>query len=158
MTLHWFVHSIGAFAAALCVHAIACRLPIQANRVMMFLAVGIVVGTLLAWFTIARYGLLTSETAATLLVYAFTCELYIFLFTMTIGSISANLLIRLSAGDKRLADMLRDYNSMSMVSQRLDRLVDNGFLEPREDLFSLTRKGTCLLKAFHMLRRFFRHS
>lgn len=148
----------GSFLGSLVLHAAACRLGLRADRVIRFLAGGAAMGLLLLLLTSKRYGWFAVETVAALLVYASLCELYLFLFTMTISSISANLLVRLRSGDMTLSEIEQRYDSQKMVRDRLDRLEGTGFLRYDGGRILIAGKGARFLSVFRSLRRFFRHA
>lgn len=154
----WWSLTVGAFLFVIGGHAIACRLPIRTDRVVRFVVVGGVTGTTLIWIMGIRYGLFAPQTSAALLAYALACEIYIFLFTMTISSISANLLIKLSERELTITDINNVYDSGKMVAQRLHRLVSTGFLRDSESGVTVTKKGQRLTAALGLLRSFFRHA
>jgi hypothetical protein len=156
--LVWFATVAGSFLTSLVLHAVACRLPLNADRVIRFLAVGTGVGLVLLLSTMQRYGLFAIETVAAILVYALLCELYLFLFTVTISSISANLLVRLRSGDMTLSEIEQRYDSRKMVQARLDRLESTGFLHYDGGRILIAGKGARFLSVFQSLRRFFRHA
>jgi hypothetical protein len=153
----WFMELCGAFAGAVLFHAIVCRIELPLDRVVRFLAVGSVVGLALLGVLSAQYGLMAVETWAALLGYAFACELYIFLFTFTISSISANLLMSLHRRVLTVQEVDRIYDSQRMVAQRLERLLSSGFLEWQGTQLQVTSKGLRFLGVLGALRGFFRH-
>ena len=128
------------------------------DRVTRFLIVGGIVGALLLWFTAIEYGALAVQTLCAALVYAATCELYLFLFTMTISSISSNMLVRLSGGQLSRSEMDASYDSRAMVEQRLERLVSTGFLASQAGRLSPTEKGIKFVASMSALRRLFKHA
>ncbi len=158
MTLTWLLIVAGAFAVALMLHSITCRLALGIDRVMRFLFVGGAAGVLLVLISSKLYGFWTLETLGAALTYAFLCELYLFLFTMTIGSISSNVLIRLASQEMSRQEIDRRYDSVAMVQQRFERLICTGFLSRCGDEFALTQKGATLVASLDRLRRFFGHS
>lgn len=158
MSLPWIAASVACFAGAVGSHAVFCRLNVELDRVIRFLIVGTAGALLLLWALLDRYNLLSAEVVAGLLVYAFACELYIFLFTMTISSISSNILVQLAHRDMQVKEVAADYDSAAMVRRRLERLKNTGFLLVDGERVSLPAKGTRLVRAFRALRAFFRHS
>lgn len=158
MTPYWIALLLVSFGAALLLHRLACRLSLEADRVSRFVAAGGIAGAGLLWATSARYGIASVETVAAALVYGFLCELYIFLFTMTISSISSNLLVRLSSQDMRVEEIAHRYDSRQMVRQRLERLAATGFVSRAGSGLVLTPKGAGFVRTFEALRRFFRQS
>lgn len=151
----WAAAVGGCFIIAVLLHALACRLPWGADRVTRFLITGGTLGIALLVTMTARYGLTALQTICAVLVYALLCELYIFLFTMTMSSISSNLLVRLAAGDLPAAEIDRSYDSRLMVTKRLDRLVATGFLRTSGERLELTTKGRRFVRVFGWLRGFF---
>lgn len=158
MNLHWLALVLGCFAASLALHRFACRLPLNIDRVSRFLFTGGIAGALLVWATGSRYGLDSLETVTAALAFGFLCELYIFLFTMTISSISANVLVTLYSQALDIETIARQYDSRQMVRKRLDRLAATGFLCRTGSQLTLTQKGTRFVRAFRNLRRFFRQA
>ena len=158
MTFEWLAAVVGCFAGALVLHAVACRLALRTDRVIRFLVVGGGAGAILLFITTQRHGLSVPETVSAVLIYGFLCELYLFLFTMTISSISANLLVRLRSGGMTLPEIERRYDSRKMVRDRLDRLEGTGFLKYVGGRILLAKKGARFLSVFRCLRRFFRHA
>lgn len=156
--LVWLAMVSGSILTSLVLHAVACRLPLKSDRVIRFLVPGAGVGLLLMLSTTQRYGLFAIETVAAILVYALLCELYLFLFTMTISSISANLLVRLRSGNMTLSEIEQRYESRKMVRARLDRLEGTGFIRYDGGRILMAGKGVRLLSTFRSLRRFFRHA
>ena len=82
------------FVAAVALHAIWCRLSTRLSVVVKFVLVGGATGLVLIGHLIGIGGLSTG-TLAGALVYALACELYIFLFTLILSSVSAIWLRRL---------------------------------------------------------------
>jgi hypothetical protein len=94
---------------------------------------------------------------AALLVYAFACELYIFIFTTSLASIGANILIALSKYPRDGIEAASICESRSMVSARLNRLVVAGFMKANDAPLTLTMKGEKLVRTTSAVREFFRH-
>ena len=152
----WLTMGIGFWGLALIAHAIACRLPGPGNSVFPFLIVGSLTGFALIATLASHYGL-SIQCAAGVLVYAFLCELYIFLFTLAISSVSANLLLNLSVRNMTQQEIDRRYDSSLMVTQRIERMLGTGLLEETPRGVQLTPRGLRLLRMFELARRFFRH-
>jgi hypothetical protein len=144
------------FSGVVLVHAVMGRIPRPGNSVFRFLAIGAAAGLALA-VGLVRGHVTAVETVAALLVYALSCELYLFTFTMTIGSISAHLLITLSHGEKTLAELELSCASRAMVEKRIARLVSAGLLVPVDTRFAVTGRGGRLAGFFRAFRVFFRH-
>jgi len=139
-------------------HSIASRLPVLKNNnsVVLFIMIGSIFGLIYAALLYIMQGL-TLCLLSNLLVYAFGCELYIFIFTMTIGSISANLLLRLRNHNLTIEEINRLYNSKKMVSDRIQRLISVELIAESDAGLFLSSKGERLARAFAWFRSFFRH-
>jgi hypothetical protein len=124
---------------------------------MRFLITGGLVGAFLVWWLVGRYGIAAPQTWAAALLYAFCCELYIFLFTFAMSSITANLVARLSRCDMTDMDIEQLYDSRHMVATRLDRLIAVGLVTEHTGELRLTAEGRRMVRTFRRLRRFFRH-
>ena len=156
MTADWITIVVSSFAGALIIHAVACRLPLPSDRVVRFLAVGVLAGAGLVLVLARRHGIWSVETVSAALAYGFLCELYLFMFTMSISSISSNILVRLAGRDIALGEIDNLYSSEAMIRRRLDRLISTGFVHRSGDEVALTAKGRRSLQLFQSLRRFFR--
>ena len=76
------------FGAAYLAHALVCRLRFGGNSVVKFVIVGSAARLALLGSKL-RAGLPLAELWPEMLLYAFVCEVYIFLFTFTGTSVSA---------------------------------------------------------------------
>jgi hypothetical protein len=150
----------GAFVGlmmAVAGHAGLCRASMPLNVVTRFLIAGGLAGACLLWWLLGRYGMTAPQTWAGALVYAFCCELYIFLFTFAMSSVTANLVGRLSRCNMTDADIEQLYDSRHMVATRLDRLVAVGLIDEGPAGLRLTTEGARLVRIFWQLRRLFGH-
>jgi hypothetical protein len=148
--------ALGVFAAAVIAHAIMCRAPIGLNIVSRFLVVGGVAGLVWTWWLYQSFGP-APRFFAGVLVYGLCCELYVFLFTLAMSSISANLLVSLSRQAMTAAQIEQLYDSRAMVSSRIDRLVAVGLFDETPAGLALTARGARTVRTFGRLRAFFRH-
>ncbi len=105
--------ALSVFVGAVVVHAIICRLPLSLNVVFRFVIVGGVLGLVWMWWLYGNFGL-APQFWAGVLVYGLCCELYVFLFTLAMSSISANLLVSLSRRAMTAAEIEQLYDSRSM--------------------------------------------
>ena len=145
------------FAIAVAAHALACRLPLPLSSALKFVALGCVAGLGLLVHLLLVAGP-TLGTLAGMVAYALAAELYLFLSTMVISSVSAIWLRRLHKGGVAAADVPKLYSPAWMVDIRLGRLTDNGFLIPTDGSYRLTPKARRLIAAFGRLRAFFGHA
>ena len=89
---------------------------------------------------------MVAELITGALTYAFLCNLYIFLFTATLSSVSSNLLFRLSREALTPDDVERLYSGRAMAEVRIKRLVDAGFLAAGTTGLTLTAAGRRALR------------
>jgi len=148
--------SVGYFALALVLHAIWCQVASRPSVVVKFVLTGGAVGLALLGHLVAVVGL-THGTLAGLLVFALASELYLFLCTLIITSVSAIWLRRLYRGSIETAALAEAYSPTWMVDSRLVRLVENGFLVRDGDGYRLTEKGRGLIGTFSRLRAVLKH-
>jgi len=153
----WLIDALLALAVAVLGHAGLCRAPLSSGVVTRFVIVGSLVGACLVSWLLGRYGTAAPQTWAGALVFAFGCELYLFLFTLVMSSVSSNLLSNLARRDMTDMDIARLYDSRKMVGARLDRLVAAGLLTEQPNGLQLTAEGARMVRAFGRLRGFFRH-
>src|ERR1700710_678035 len=95
----WFVGTVLGLTMAVIGHAGFCRAPVPLHVVTRVLVICGLVGICLVWWLLNRYGATAPQTWAGVVVYAFCCELYIFLFTFAMSSVTANLVANLSRRD-----------------------------------------------------------
>ena len=150
------VLALAAFVLAVLLHGLAMRAPLRLDVVRRFLVIGVPLGAALAAVLFARFGP-TIPAIASILLYALLCELYIFLFTLVLSSVSATMLIMLRRGPVQASALASVYEPREMVNLRLDRLLKNGLVEKASGRFTLTGKGERLHRMFTGLRRFFGH-
>jgi uncharacterized protein YacL len=153
----WLIYLLVALGAALAAHATLSRTAKGLNRVVGFLIVGSTAGFGLLAALASRYGAASIQMLSALALYAFLCELYIFLFTLAMSSISANLLVRLDRGGLTEDEIDRLYDSSKMVDGRIGRLMATHLLTEESSTLVPTAEGTRLLRILDRLRRFFRH-
>lgn len=144
--------------ASVLAHTILARVAPRRNTVMLYLAAGLIVGLTLIGWAGWTFGVLSIEFVSAALTYAAFCELYIFLFTLALSSVSANILVRLAAGPKDAVALDVSYDSPRMVEQRLTRMKGAGLIVWKTHGFRLTRRGAVIVKAYRLLRQLFRHT
>lgn len=153
----WLVGTLLFFGFAVLAHAGLSRVQLPLNVVLRLLIVGGIIGVGLAWGLLENYGIAAPQTWAGLLIYGFCCELYVFLFTLAMSSVSANLLVNLLQRKMTSSDIERLYDSRQMVEARLDRLIGAGLLAETSNRLRPTPKGVRMVRIFSRLRAFFRH-
>src|SRR3981189_2928128 len=147
----WFVGALLGLAIAVAGHAVLGRAPEPLMVVPRFSITGGLVGACLVWWLLNWYGVTAPQTWAGALVYAFCCELYLFLFTLAMSSVTAGLLCHLSQRDMTEKEIQKYFESREMVAARLDRLIAVGLIEERPSGLEVTPKGERLVRAFARL-------
>jgi hypothetical protein len=148
-----------AFLTSFLLHMVCSRILTRLNSTISFMLIGGVMGCLLLiaiWYS-TKSG---DQVLSAGLIYGFLCELYIFLFTFVISSISVATLVWLQI-DGKLPELSPDGNQVSetsFVGGRIDRLILAGFLSMTEEgSIILTIRGRALLNCYRCFRKFFGH-
>jgi hypothetical protein len=150
----WLTSALFALMAGVTGQFLAARFQMGRGFVARFLLVGGTVGCVMVACLMTTYGL-SVEFWAGMLVYAFACELYIFLGTLVDSSVSVSLLLSLRHGSSSRAELDRRSSGRAMVASRLEKLCENGLLERAGDRYTVTRRARWLLALFRALRFFF---
>jgi hypothetical protein len=149
----WFAGALAALIVAIALHGAAGRL-FPGNALPRFLWIGLSLAAVLGYWLHKNYRF-DIEFLSALLIYAFGCELYIFVFTFSLYSVSANLLVRLRGGPQTEQQVSELYDSTRMIERRLDRLSEKQLLLREDDRLQLTKRGSLLVSAYAVLDRIF---
>ena len=150
----WIYIACCGFLIAMILHAVLSRIAANTSRVALFVAIGTPIGAGIFYIAVTAYGLWSAKMLASVLVYAVLCELYIFVFTLAMASISANVLVRLKVKSLSVKDLSLIYDGNTMASRRVERLIDTELLAYDQDnILSLTAKGHKLAEIFVMARK-----
>src|SRR6266852_9130409 len=103
------------------------RAPLRLDSVRRFLLIGVPLGVALVAVSLACFGP-TIPALAAILLYALLCELYIFLFTLVLSSVSATMLIMLREGPVDAARISSACDPREMVNLRLERMIRVAFI------------------------------
>jgi hypothetical protein len=150
----WLSSPALTFVASVGIHALIARVWPRESRVLTFLAVGVIAGSLMTSFLLLRYGADTHTLAGTC-GYALLCELYVFSFTLTMNSLSATMMLALMQGPLRERDLAVSFGGAEMVRARVRDLTATALLEGCGDDLCPTASGRRLLRSFVRLRGFF---
>jgi len=153
----WVLQPIVFLVLVIGFHAVLCRLVPRVGALGNFLLVGTLAGAALTVRAHAEYGR-GVEALASILIYAFACEFYIFLFSMVSSSISVSLLLTFRPGNIVGDQLPLLYSSSGMISRRLEKLVAAGLLSQNGGIYVTTDKGRRLIRTFYRLRGFFGHA
>lgn len=102
-------------------------------------------------------GLSLAKIFSLILIYVFFAELYLFLITFSLSSISANILVMLSSTSKSISEIEQAYSGEYMAQKRVARLIQVKFVEERNEKIYLTDKGMYLVRIMSILRSIFAH-
>ena len=144
------------FIVVVVLHGMIMRIHMRMDSVRRFLLVGVPIGLMLVAYIRVSVGL-GLHGFAVILFYALLSELYLFCFTLVLSSVSATILIMLRKGHVAKQELIAVYDPDQMVQLRLDRLLQNGFLEGGKGRLAVTVQGMKYHKAFTILRVFFGH-
>ena len=150
----WLVLALFSLVAAVTGQVVVARLQFVGSFVVRFLLIGGGVGLVMAGSLVREYRL-GVEFWAGVFVYAFACELYVFLVTLVDSSISVSILLLLRRGSSRRVEIDRLSSGRAMVASRLEKLCGNGLLRRAAGSYRLTLRGQSLLILFRALRFFF---
>jgi hypothetical protein len=153
----WWIGVGMAIVGAVVAHAIFARVAPARNTVILSIVGALSVGLMLVAWAGWTFGPVSSDFVSAAVTYAAFCELYLFMFTLALSSVSANILVRLAAGPKDRSELDSSYDSRGMVEQRLARMQAAGLIVTRRDHLSLTFRGRAIVKAYRLLRSLFRH-
>ena len=154
----WFFRCLAMFGLAVILHAGLCRSLFRQNILTKFICAGILPGLLLiAWEGAVDQASLSRWAAA--LLYAFLCELYIFIFASIQTSVSLSLLMVLDGKQMTTEDIDHRFSGARMVRMRLEGLVREGFLaEEAGGRYVVTNRGKKFARVFRFFQDFFGHS
>jgi len=84
------------------------------------------------------------DTLSAIVWFVFLCELYVFLFTLSLSSISVKILQLLRHRPMTFVEIETTYRPDAMVNKRFERLQTAGLIEGQNN-FTLTAKGRKLM-------------
>jgi hypothetical protein len=152
----WVVLVAAYTVLAVSLHGVVRRAAPDINSVVVFAIVGAGVGIALIAHLLLLH-LPASEMWAVLVLYALACELYTFLFTLVMTSVSVGLLLALRNGSIVEADLAERSDPRVMVRVRIERLVASGLLRNDSGNLAPTARGRRLVWIFGVLGSVFRH-
>jgi hypothetical protein len=95
------------------------------------------------------------DAIAALIWFTFLSELYMFLFSLSLSSLSVKMLQLLAKSARTRDALLSIYQPESMVAKRTERLQSSGLIEGEQNTFTLTPKGQRLVRFFDFIRSIF---
>ena len=153
----WIIYSAAIFLLAVLTHAILIRIFALTGKLVLFIISGSLLGLGLVGLISAEYSFLSVQLFSAISMYSFLCELYIFLFSSLLSSISMNILTKLYRKNNNKYDICLDYSGEKMVTLRLNRLENLGMIKKLENRYIITNKGLKFLDTLKTLRNFFKN-
>lgn len=152
----WLILVLLSFFISISAQFLLLRSRKMSNPLKVFFLTGTLTGICLIAYTLSIFEFYITVSATFL--YAFLCELYIFLFSFAYSSVSANLLVRLQGRslEREVIDDL--YDSDVMVTRRVEGLVRVGLLDHKKGIIIPTENGRMVAGIFNAFRRFFGHN
>ena len=151
----WLYWALAAFVFAIFGQSLILRVTPLRNGMVAFVVAGVPIGLALMAMSLPR--LPADRAMAGTLLYAFLCEVWMFIFSATFSSISANLILHLRKGSLCLADIDHIYDNREMIQRRITWLNHIGAVVARDGQLTPTEKGRRLARLFDALRGFFGH-
>lgn len=151
----WLFGSISAFALAILSQAVLLRWFGVRHGIVAFVCGGVVIGLLLVASLVWLWPLY-GAIAGTLL-YAFLCELWMFILSVTFSSVAASLLMHLRMRPIALDDINRLFDDRVMIQNRIGWLTNIGAAVLHDGTLTATGAGKKLASLFNAFRSFFGH-
>ena len=151
----WLVWALSALAIAIVGQMPVMRLTGLRNAMVAFILLGAPIGLVLITVLIQTYPI--DRAAAGVLLYAFLCEIWMFIISSSFSSVSANLLLNLRGGTMHGDEIDRLYDNHAMIGQRVQWLSHIGAAVEIDGRLLPTRRGLWVVQVFNRLRHFFDH-
>lgn len=136
-------------------HALLSR---ATGRSISSIAFSAVISLAFFWTASLIVGSAFPETLGWSLALVFGCELYVFLVTLSQGSVSSNILVLLLQKPLRSTDIDALYDSRKMVLDRIERLEQSGLIASAgTDTCTITPLGLSALRKLSLLDCIFGH-
>jgi hypothetical protein len=153
--MNWLSWTFAAFIFAILGQALLLRGGVLRNSLIAFVTTGAPFG--FALMAVLLPGHSISQALAGILLYAFLCEFWIFVFSSIFSSISATLMLNLRAGAMCRHKIDRLFDNRQMIRRRISWLRHVGAAIEKNDVLTPSEKGRHLLRLFDALRAFFGH-
>ncbi|NDH54757.1 MAG: hypothetical protein EBY24_22910 [Betaproteobacteria bacterium] len=148
----WLLSVISALTGVILTHAVLRRLRPADNSVVQFLALAALGAGLLAW-VLTRTATPPVQQLAALALLTFGCELYLFLFTFAISSVSLALLLEKTGRNDASAPVAQ----APTPAARVERMLESRLLLRTPAGYALAPAGRVIVRTRQMLRNFFLH-
>ena len=153
--MSWLIYPPAALAAAILAQALLLRVFRVRHGIVAFVCAGAAIGLVLI-VTLATLWPLDATIAGTL-AYAFLCELWMFILSVSFSSVAASLMMHLRLRPIALEEINHLYNDRVMVQNRIGWLTDIGAATTKESKLVATGGGQKMAALFDAFRSFFGH-
>ncbi len=151
----WLGFALAAFVLSVFAQGVILRVTKLRNGMIAFVLAGLPLGLALMAVLLPAYP--ANPAWAGILLYAFLCELWMFVFSSTFSSVSANLLLHLRSQPMRRDEVDRLYDNREMIRRRINWLSYIQAVIETGGRLMPTDRGRQLTALFDALRAFFGH-
>lgn len=151
----WLGWALGAFIFSVFAQCMILRLTKLRNGMLAFVIAAFPLG--LALIAVLSGAYPADPAWAGVLLYAFLCELWMFVFSLTFSSVSASLLLHLHMRPMRRDKIDQLYDNRAMIQRRISWLGLIHAAVEKDGRLVPTEKGRKLAGLFDALRGFFGH-
>lgn len=151
----WLGWALGTFIFSVFAQNMILRLIKLRNGMLAFVIAAFPLGLVLIAVLFVAYP--TDPALAGVLLYAFLCELWMFVFSSTFSSVSTSLLWHLNVRPMRRDEIDRLYDNREMIQRRIRWLSIIQAAVEKDGRLIPTEKGRKLAGLFDVLRAFFGH-
>jgi hypothetical protein len=152
----WLVGAIAAFVAAVLAQGFALRFLGVRHGIVAFVLVGVPIGLILVVSLLLELSL--DRSISGVLLYAFLCEFWMFMLSVTFSSVAAKMMMHLRLRPMSLVEINQLFDNRAMIQSRIAWLADVGAAIRHDDHLVASGGGQRLVKLFEAFRSFFGHS
>ena len=151
----WLGWALGTFVLSVFAQSMILRLAKLRNGMLAFVIAAFPLGLALMAVLLPVYP--ADPAWAGVLLYAFLCELWMFAFSSTFSSVSANLLLHLNVRPMHRDEIDLLYDNRAMIQRRISWLGNIHAAIKKDGRLVPTEKVRRLARLFDALRAFFGH-
>ena len=153
--MSWLWLTVGAFVLALVGQAVLVHQFKRRHAIVALVGIGVPIGLGLVALLFANYSI--DRSIAGTLLYAFACEVWMFILSVTFSSFAAKLMLLLRQRPLTLVEIDRLSDHRTIIQDRMNWLADIGAAIKQDGLLVPTGGGRRLTAAFAACRSFFGH-
>jgi hypothetical protein len=157
LNLGFIFYTLIFFFLSVFLHCISIRIFNKINIFYLYIVIGTFTGMALISYQYSA-SINYIEIISSITLFALLSELYIFIFTLVISSVTVQILISMIAGPQDISTVKNDDLYDEMVQLRVARLIKNQFLILSNDSLIITNRGLRLIRFFNWLKSVFKHN